>query len=469
MRKQAGYVLLALLWLWSAALPVWAAEPAPLVSGLRYSQNAETLRLVVDADRPVQAAWKVDEAGVLAVSFAGRLAPAVPGSIDFQDEALGRLQVSAAAGRVELKLPLQDAAVQKVFSLQRPDRLVIDLAKGREVTVEQELQKGIVYRSWQKTGARGALSIYALDLDPQAARLQAVLANDRLPGLETVSSMARRQGAVAAVNGGYFEPDGEIIGLLKLGTELVSLSCLPRTAAGIYDDGTVRIGQPGDYTGTVKLPGGLLVAVSGINQERTADSLILYNHYYGASTGTNEFGAEYVLVKGKVAAVRRDQGDTPIPADGVVLSVHGKAAAAFAGVKEGDLLELKQTLGSPWDQAACILGAGPLLVHEGQVYVTTKPEQFGNDVAGGRAPRTALGRTRDGHILLVVVDGRQARSRGMTLVELAGFLHGLGAEEAMNLDGGGSSEMVVAGEVMNHPSDGRERPVGAGLVVVPRR
>ena len=132
-------------------------------------------------------------------------------------------------------------------------------------------------------------------------------------------------------------------------------------------------------------------------------------------------------------------------------------------------MELKQSLGNLWDRADDVLGAGPMLVQGGQVYVTTKLEKFGNDVAGGRAPRTAIGRTKQGNVLLVVVDGRQQKSIGMTLTEIAILMQELGAEDAMNLDGGGSSEMVVGNEVMNRPSDGRERSVGAVLAVFPKK
>ena len=65
--------------------------------------------------------------------------------------------------------------------------------------------------------------------------------------------------------------------------------------------------------------------------------------------------------------------------------------------------------------------------------------------------------------------GRQQKSIGMTLTEMAILMQELGAEDAMNLDGGGSSEMVVGNEVMNRPSDGRERSVGAALAIFPKK
>ena len=101
-----------------------------------------------------------------------------------------------------------------------------------------------------------------------------------------------------------------------------------------------------------------------------------------------------------------------------------------------------------------------------QLYVTTLGEEFGSDVAGGRAPRTALGITRDNKALLVVVDGRRRSSVGFTLLELAQFMLEQGAVEALNLDGGGSSEMLIDRRIVNEPSDGRERRLGAAIAVV---
>jgi hypothetical protein len=79
-----------------------------------------------------------------------------------------------------------------------------------------------------------------------------------------------------------------------------------------------------------------------------------------------------------------------------------------------------------------------------------------------------VGVTDAGQLLLVVVDGRQSGySAGMTLRELADLMVSLGAREAVNLDGGGSSEMFLNGLVANRPSDGAERLVSSALVVLP--
>ena len=85
------------------------------------------------------------------------------------------------------------------------------------------------------------------------------------------------------------------------------------------------------------------------------------------------------------------------------------------------------------------------------------------DIAKGRAPRTALGIKKDGSLLLLIVDGRNNNSAGLTLSELATYMLRLGAKDAVNFDGGGSSVMAVNGRIVNKPSDGKERAVSIGL------
>ena len=75
---------------------------------------------------------------------------------------------------------------------------------------------------------------------------------------------------------------------------------------------------------------------------------------------------------------------------------------------------------------------------------------------------------KDGTVLVLVVDGRSTDSKGLTLQELATYFLRLGARDAVNLDGGGSSEMVINGEIVNKPSDGRERPVSMALGLFPK-
>ncbi|UCG86056.1 MAG: phosphodiester glycosidase family protein [Gemmatimonadota bacterium] len=100
------------------------------------------------------------------------------------------------------------------------------------------------------------------------------------------------------------------------------------------------------------------------------------------------------------------------------------------------------------------LSAGPALVVDGRIDVTTDQEVFFGTSIPDVHPRTAAGRTRDGSLILMVVDGRQTVSRGVNLEELAAMMLDVGAVDALNLDGGGSSTLVVNGVLLNRPAGG---------------
>ena len=120
---------------------------------------------------------------------------------------------------------------------------------------------------------------------------------------------------------------------------------------------------------------------------------------------------------------------------------------------------------TPWDVEDA-LGGGPALVSNGAVDVATTEEVFFGTAIPHTHPRTAAGITADGMLVLLLVDGRQRLSRGVRLEELAAIMVGIGAEEALNLDGGGSSSLVVNGKLLNNPAGrGTEREIMTALGV----
>ncbi|MFQ5583816.1 MAG: phosphodiester glycosidase family protein [Calditrichia bacterium] len=110
------------------------------------------------------------------------------------------------------------------------------------------------------------------------------------------------------------------------------------------------------------------------------------------------------------------------------------------------------------------IGAGPMLITDSKINITTNEEVlFGTSIPKVH-PRTAAGYTADGRLILMVVDGRQENSRGVSLEELASMMHDLQVVEALNLDGGGSTTMVINHVLINHPVGGTtEREVMSAL------
>lgn len=310
-----------------------------------------------------------------------------------------------------------------------------------------------------------------LVLEPTAGwRLRPALARDGGIGRERTSEAARRAGAVAAINGGFFSSLGDPLGCLMIDGELISEPLPGRTCAGISDDGGLLFDTL-KLEATAATENGAL-SIDGLNRDRGAHEVILYRPVFGPTTRTNVFGLEVVVAGDVVQQVVDGRGNSAIPAGGYVLSGHGRGREALRAVfRPGDHVTLRLRLvpesSDPrWEGVRQVIGGGPRLLAEG---IYAGGEGFRPLFVDKRHPRTAIGRLADGRILLVVVGGRQPyHSLGMTLPELAFTLRRLGVTDALNLDGGGSSTLVVRGVVVNLPSDELgERPVSDVLLVMP--
>jgi hypothetical protein len=328
----------------------------------------------------------------------------------------------------------------------------------------------------------------------------------RLFRLARTSTIARRLGALAGVNGGYFAPAagstrGDPIGTLAIGGRLLSEPTGNRVAllvprrrdrrariARVRFAGAVESGGERRLVDGVNRIRGRIPACGGRGGDRPTErpnpalictdrsELVVYTREFGRRTGTRG-GFEAVVRDGVVTEVR-DEGDSPIPRSGLVLS-GSRGGADFlrrtsqVGSRPRVSLALRSgTLRIDARDFGTILEAGPRILRRGRVRIEARREGYRGALFASlvfvRSPRTLVGLRRDGRVLLVTVDGRQRRSVGVTLPEAARMMRSLGAREAMSLDTGGSTAMVVGGRLVNRPSDpGGERAVGNGLFAVP--
>ena len=320
---------------------------------------------------------------------------------------------------------------------------------------------------------------FVLLVDPaQPLTLDVALAESALPARRVLSKVVERQGALAGINGDYsgnpvgnpvhpLAQDGE---LLHTSTQLGTLFAITR------DESTVVWGKPQIAITLTDLDDGRSFGVDRWNQGTAAPGEITG---FSSLGGTLELPPAYScsvrLLPAGAPALAQDSG---VDQDFVVetaacseesLSRNGGIVISAAPATDEAIQLLALTPGTPmrlhwtlgWAGVFDAVGGAPLMVEDGQ------PTGVCNS-ACGRQPRTGIGVTADGQILLVVVDGRQPRwSLGPTIGEFAKIMQDLGAVTALNLDGGGSSEMVVEGEVVNRPSDGHERAISNAVLVLP--
>ncbi|MEK6279717.1 MAG: phosphodiester glycosidase family protein [Acidobacteriota bacterium] len=349
----------------------------------------------------------------------------------------------------------------------------------------QEIAPGIEYGQAttgeaSKDENSGPWFVNVLRIDPARATIKIVRALDAGVGMETVSSLAARHRATAAINGGYFRTTGtyrgESIGLLLLDDKLISEPHNDRAEFGLIDDGKsieVIFGHLG-YAGEVSV-GRAKHKVQGLNRPVSKDELVVFTPEFHRTTLTKPDGIEVAVRKNRVFSIADFAGSARIPADGYVISAVGSAREwVKRNVRKGSLVKfwwrlrpLHANEDQKWRKAHNILGAGPQLIKGGKIDITDKQEKMAAGFATDRHPRTALARLGSGKILLLTVDGRQPGvSVGMSLQRLAELLREFDAVEAINLDGGGSTTMVVQDRIVNRPSDQTgERPVSDAILV----
>lgn len=340
---------------------------------------------------------------------------------------------------------------------------------GYTVIAREALGEGLTHVTLARTGPAERVHVARLAAG-SPLELRAVLSNNAIaePGerLERTSRMCARISCLVAVNADFFA-EGRPVGGVVTGDELMR-SPNPRHHQFMLDAN----GKPS--TGTFAWKATLVptdlsrLSFDGVNEERQANQLMLYTPAFGPTTLTNGFGVEIPIEvvdsagpirEGETTIVRflelrENAGDSAIPANGAVISGHGRAAEALLDLwsrivaKRANDTALLRVETTPSISES--VGGTPILVRNGARW-------FADDGSGlyrFRHPRTMVGWNRAGDILLVTVDGRQPGiSAGMTMAEAAELMIGLGATDALNLDGGGSTTFVVRGRVMNRPSD----------------
>jgi hypothetical protein len=333
---------------------------------------------------------------------------------------------------------------------------------------------GLHYRHWTQTNPRGTVHAYLLraDLTRRGLSLEYV-GPDHVSDRDALTGLLDDDGAVAGVNADFFDI-ADTGAPLGVGVDRGRVLHGPRTG---WTTGFALAGSARARVGAVPVRAvvvrGPKLRITDVNTSHVGiDEIGLYTPRWGAAPG-------YAVTDG---ALPRNVRQVHIRRGRVVSNTR---AVTTGGAIKGRLLlgrgagadQLKRRLpvgkrvkiavsaaGSP----RVAVGGSEVLVAGGKVVTTDDGELH---------PRTAVGIDADtGRVLLLVVDGRSEESIGYTLVELATLMAELGAEEALNLDGGGSSTMGVTppGEgltVANTPSDGQERPVpnGLGLVWSPPR
>jgi hypothetical protein len=314
-----------------------------------------------------------------------------------------------------------------------------------------------------------------------ALTMDVALADNQLPGFETVRSMAGRHHAVAAVNGDFGLSTGRPMNIFAEDGDL------KQTMYGWGNNFAVSDDEAKEFLGHPVQKVSATIASTGETWdiERFNEGI---RPVFGGVTAYSDAGGSLMKPPDNACEARlvpdggRRYDDTEhavlrdytvgqagcfakaLPRNGGIVLAGNPAddeALMIRALQPGQTITLSWSLG--WHRVLDSIGGFPMLLRDGRIIAEPCSSGF-----CGRNPRTGVGYTADGSVMLVVVDGRRSKySIGMTLTGFAKEMRTLGAVTAMNLDGGGSTTMVVRGRVINNPSDpGGPRHVSSALLVL---
>ena len=344
------------------------------------------------------------------------------------------------------------------------------------IVKSKKIAPGLVYTKIIEKKIPRRTYVLRIDLR-KALTLDVTLSRPQLPARRVLSEVVRQADALAGVNGDYGGNAGRPVHPLAQDGDLLQTTDQLGTLFGLTrDESSTVFGKPTLAVTVTDRSTDRVFTLDRWNEGAPAPGEIAgFSPLGGTLESPPTFGCGVRLLPVTEPTASSGDGvdqdftvdvaqcsEEPLTRDGgVVLSAAPATdeATQLLALAPGTPMRLHWTFG--WTNVFDAIGGAPLLLLDGAL--------TGQCNSGcGRQPRTGVGVTATGRILLVVVDGRQAKwSLGPTMDEFARIMRDLGAVSALNLDGGGSSAMVVDGEVVNRPSDGHERSISSALLVLP--
>lgn len=372
----------------------------------------------------------------------------------------------------------------------------IAIAAPGDSTVVRTIRPGVTYRAIIRAAGPWRIHLLDIDLHHTEYSLRSARAFDRLQGREKTSAIAERfpdssGTVVAALNADFFSLEtGETVNTQVMEGSVVKgiggvgviggiggKKPRPRSQFGLTWDRKPFIERT-IYAGKVFLRNAASINLGGVNVLPDSRKVTLLNRYYTKpwpdSSGDRPLWRIPLYEAGRrgdtllLVARRNTHGDDE--AGSVLVGCIEGMDAAIPRCVDGDTLKIVDGLQPSFARIRTLVGGAPRIVLDGRSVAgqTEFMEETYPGFASHRHPRTGIGFSRDStRIILVVVDGRQAESAGMTLPEFADLMIEQGIWQGLNLDGGGSTVMVVEGKIVNSPSDAAgERPIANCLLLV---
>lgn len=428
--------------------------PPARILNLRQGQQPWGTRWVIDLDRPTP--WQINK---LTNSRTGQTPREFALTVEAGNqitETIPDIKVTTAANRSIFETSLGGTTRPQVSMLVDPPRIVVDFRNDAPPTRTIQWAPGLAWQ--EETVALGArqfpLSSLVIDpKQPSIALLPIWPSPNTVIGILPLSEMAQRWQAAGAINAGFFNRDKQMpLGAIRSQGQWISGPILNRGALGWNAQGQIRVGRLA-LRQTLVTDSGARFNLTDLNSGFLQPGLALYTPAWGPRYTAQTSNETLFVVENNRITSRQAAGGQAwiIPTDGYLLVWRGGATVP-ANLTPGLGVQLQSTpLPSEFDAYPNIIGAGPLLIDQGRIVLDAAIEQFGRGLDASSAPRSAMIQMPDGKIRLVTTHNRLGGS-GPTLSEWAQILQRLGATQALNLDGGSSSNLYLGGRLLDRHS-----------------
>ncbi|MEA5468716.1 phosphodiester glycosidase family protein [Spirulina sp. 06S082] len=358
--------------------------------------------------------------------------------------------------RTKIQIDLPTGNQLQVTSTASPPQLIVDVRPDALTERNIIVAPGMRWQRRYVPSDDTRFPVTSLEFNPRNPNiaLRPIWGNPRsMQGTEPLVTMGRQWQAFAAINGGFFNRDNRLpLGAIRRDGKWFSGPILNRGAIAWDDSGNVAIGR-------------LYLRETLVTSTRQRLFVLFLNSGYlqaGIARYTSEWGAQYtpltdnetiVLVEGdrvtqQLPGGKAGQSAFPIPSGGYLLTIRGGSASS-RDLAVGTQVSLEsETVPPNFGNYPQIMGAGPLLLQNGQFVLNPSGEKFSNAFNGQAASRSLIGITRQGTLIIAAIHNRPG-GRGPTLNELARLALRLGMMDALNLDGGSSTSFYLGGQLVD--------------------
>ncbi len=296
----------------------------------------------------------------------------------------------------------------------------------------------------------------------KSLKIKPQISGYKLSSKSTVRRIAQKSNGIVAINAGFFKPQSGVpLGALVIDGEILTGPIYNRSAIGIFEDNNRTYFKIANVSYDIKAyTKTQTVHIDNINQPRMLSAYtLLYSSVWGLNSPVAPKNCYNVLIRNNKAV---KISANPIPISGSDIVIQGNKELMRQIMRDKEIyIDIK--LPDEFKGAKHIIGAGPFLVKNSQIYVDVKTQKL--SAISGKNPRSAIGFKNDGTLIIVTIDGREKSSVGMTLFETASLMKSLGCEFAMNFDGGSSSALYVNGKIVNNAVNKEGIAVSNALIV----